>query len=266
MTTTLPSMAQTIEQLHTADLPCKVMVGGAVLTGLCQGDRGGLLCRMPSSGVPMWPSRCWVPDEVLHGETPCDTAKASKKEPVRNFMRTGSFVCRVQNGFRTWGMIGCLFDFFFHTARTVRAPLHRSSPLQGCHPHRCPESLTETFPSSGKAVGGQRHLKAALNKMQKYCIHGQAASGGIIRQAAAVMVSDCALMMRWAASSLQLMGEVAVAHVQNHSGRACLGTDGIKAESPSSLQVVGGVSVQHGAANFCHHAGGFRFAEDLPAG
>ena len=32
MTTTLPSMAQTIEQLHTADLPCKVMVGGAVLT------------------------------------------------------------------------------------------------------------------------------------------------------------------------------------------------------------------------------------------
>ena len=32
MTTTLPSMAQTIEQLHTAGLPCKVMVGGAVLT------------------------------------------------------------------------------------------------------------------------------------------------------------------------------------------------------------------------------------------
>ena len=32
MTTTLPSMAQTIEQLHAEGLPCKVMVGGAVLT------------------------------------------------------------------------------------------------------------------------------------------------------------------------------------------------------------------------------------------
>ena len=32
MTTTLPSMAQTIEALHQAGLPCKIMVGGAVLT------------------------------------------------------------------------------------------------------------------------------------------------------------------------------------------------------------------------------------------
>ena len=32
MTTTLKSMAQTIAQLHDAGLPCKIMVGGAVLT------------------------------------------------------------------------------------------------------------------------------------------------------------------------------------------------------------------------------------------
>ena len=32
MTTTVPSMQSTIEQLHAAGLPCKVMVGGAVLT------------------------------------------------------------------------------------------------------------------------------------------------------------------------------------------------------------------------------------------
>ena len=32
MTTTLKSMAETIAQLHDAGLPCKIMVGGAVLT------------------------------------------------------------------------------------------------------------------------------------------------------------------------------------------------------------------------------------------
>ena len=32
MTTTLKSMAETIAQLHSASLPCKIMVGGAVLT------------------------------------------------------------------------------------------------------------------------------------------------------------------------------------------------------------------------------------------
>lgn len=32
MTTTLPSMEQTIQMLHAAGLPCKIMVGGAVLT------------------------------------------------------------------------------------------------------------------------------------------------------------------------------------------------------------------------------------------
>ena len=32
MTTTVPSMQATIEALHSAGLPCKVMVGGAVLT------------------------------------------------------------------------------------------------------------------------------------------------------------------------------------------------------------------------------------------
>ncbi|WP_367924943.1 homocysteine S-methyltransferase family protein [uncultured Ruthenibacterium sp.] len=32
MTTTLPSMAETIDALHKANLPCKIMVGGAVLT------------------------------------------------------------------------------------------------------------------------------------------------------------------------------------------------------------------------------------------
>ena len=32
MTTTVPSMQATIEALHAARLPCKVMVGGAVLT------------------------------------------------------------------------------------------------------------------------------------------------------------------------------------------------------------------------------------------
>ena len=32
MTTTLPAMAETIRQLHAANLPCKVLVGGAVLT------------------------------------------------------------------------------------------------------------------------------------------------------------------------------------------------------------------------------------------
>ena len=32
MTTTLKSMAETIEALHAAGLPCKIMVGGAVLT------------------------------------------------------------------------------------------------------------------------------------------------------------------------------------------------------------------------------------------
>lgn len=71
--------------------------------------------------------------ECSTAETPCDTAKASKKEPVRNFMRTGSFLSAA---FRTDSergrMIGCLFDFFFRTARTVRAALHRSSPLPGC--------------------------------------------------------------------------------------------------------------------------------------
>lgn len=56
--------------------------------------------------------------ECSTAETPCDTAKASKKEPVRNFVRTGSFLSAA---FRTdserGGMIGCLFDFFFRTAR-----------------------------------------------------------------------------------------------------------------------------------------------------
>mgnify|MGYP002696793885 CR=1 FL=1 len=32
MTTTVPNMQATIEALHAANLPCKVMVGGAVLT------------------------------------------------------------------------------------------------------------------------------------------------------------------------------------------------------------------------------------------
>ena len=32
MTTTVPSMQATIKALHDADLPCRVMVGGAVLT------------------------------------------------------------------------------------------------------------------------------------------------------------------------------------------------------------------------------------------
>ena len=32
MTTTVPAMQATIEALHAAELPCKVMVGGAVLT------------------------------------------------------------------------------------------------------------------------------------------------------------------------------------------------------------------------------------------
>ena len=32
MTTTVPSMQTTIEELRKAGLPCKVMVGGAVLT------------------------------------------------------------------------------------------------------------------------------------------------------------------------------------------------------------------------------------------
>lgn len=126
--------------------------------------------------------------ECSTAETPCDTAKASKKEPVRNFMRTGSFLSAA---FRTdserGGMIGCLFDFFFRTARTVRAPLHRISDRD--------------FSSCGKPLAAAASSKAALNKMQKYCIHGQAASGASSAGAAAVMVSDCALMMRWAASS-----------------------------------------------------------------
>ncbi len=42
MTTTVPSMAETIRLLRQADLPCKVVVGGAVLTsGRCLTDRGG---------------------------------------------------------------------------------------------------------------------------------------------------------------------------------------------------------------------------------
>ena len=32
MTTTAPAMAETIRQLRAADLPCKVVVGGAVIT------------------------------------------------------------------------------------------------------------------------------------------------------------------------------------------------------------------------------------------
>ena len=32
MTTTVPNMQATIEALHAANLPCKVMVGGAVIT------------------------------------------------------------------------------------------------------------------------------------------------------------------------------------------------------------------------------------------
>lgn len=163
--------------------------------------------------------------ECSTAETPCDTAKASKKEPVRNFMRTGSFLSAA---FRTdserGGMIGYLFDFFFRTARTVRALLHRSSPLPGCRKcrrarlrcrpagrtrpappgsgSRCPRgSVSVGTSSSGRPLAAAASSKAALNKMQKYCIHGQAASGASSAGAAAVMVSDCALMMRWAASS-----------------------------------------------------------------
>lgn len=162
--------------------------------------------------------------ECSTAETPCDTAKASKKEPVRNFMRTGSFLSAA---FRTdserGGMIGCLFDFFFRTARTVRAPLHRSSPLPSCRKCRRAVTLPPSWKNStgssgfrislpsrsvsvgtsfcGRPLAAAASSKAALNKMQKYCIHGQAASGASSAGAAAVMVSDCALMMRWAVSS-----------------------------------------------------------------
>lgn len=140
--------------------------------------------------------------ECSTAETPCDTAKASKKKPVRNFMRTGSFLSAA---FRTdserGGMIGCLFDFFFRTARTVRAPLHRSSPSSGLLSSSVPRISDRDFSSSGRPLEAAASSKAALNKMQKYCIHGQAASGASSAGAAAVMVSDCALMMRWAVSS-----------------------------------------------------------------
>lgn len=46
MTTTVPNMQATIEALHAANLPCKVMVGGAVLTkGIRRTDRCRFLCQ-----------------------------------------------------------------------------------------------------------------------------------------------------------------------------------------------------------------------------
>lgn len=135
-------------------------------------------------------------------ETPCDTAKASKKEPVRNFMRTGSFLSAA---FRTDSergeMIGCLFDFFLPYCQNRQGTAAQKQPSSGLPSSSVPRISDRDFSSSGRPLATAASSKAALNKVQKYCIHGQAASGASSAGAAAVMVSDCALMMRWAASS-----------------------------------------------------------------
>ncbi len=136
--------------------------------------------------------------ECSTAETPCDTAKASKKEPVRNFMRTGSFLSAA---FRTWGNDRLFVRLFLPYCQNRQGTAAQKQPSSGLPSSSVPRISDRDFSSSGRPLAAAASSKAALNKMQKYCIHGQAASGASSAGAAAVMVSDCALMMRWAASS-----------------------------------------------------------------
>lgn len=112
-------------------------------------------------------------------------------------MRTGSFfVCRVQNGFRTWGnerlSVRLLLPYRQNRQGTAAQKQHSS----GLPSSSVPRISDRDFSSSGRPLAAKASSKAALNKMQKYCIHGQAASDASPTGAAAVMVSDWALMMR----------------------------------------------------------------------